>query len=127
MHKGVPTKIHESIGFILLTIILLLQGLLGGGIGALVSAILVVFFGTTALEANAMKRKTSLLLNVVIVVSLLNSGLINYKFGTVGMAGGLIGGYIGSRTALKKGDGFARYALLIFMFVSGIWLIVTAN
>jgi uncharacterized membrane protein YfcA len=126
LKKGQPTKVHQAFGALFICGVLLLQGLLGGGIGSMVSAILIIFFGTTALEANAMKRKTSLVLNVVIVASLLGSGLINYKFGLFGMAGGLIGGYIGSRTALKKGDEFARYALLVFMLLSGIWLIVTA-
>ncbi len=119
-------QISKVLGAISLAFILFLQGILSGGIGSLVSAIFIVFFGTTALEANILKRKASLVLNVVIVVSLLGSGLINYKFGFFGMAGGLLGGYVGSRIAIKNGDEFAKYALLVFMVVSGVWLVVTA-
>jgi uncharacterized membrane protein YfcA len=113
-------------GAILMAIVLLLQGLLGGGVGALVSVVMVVFFGKTALEGNIMKRKTSIVLNIVIVASLFTSGLINFTYGFAAMAGGLIGGYMGSMTALKKGDEFALKTMIIFMLVSGIWLIAAA-
>lgn len=123
--SGVSNR-QWAVGTVLLATILLLQGIISGGVGAMVGGILVVFFGIGALKANVMKRKTSVVLNTVVVLSLLGSGLINYKYGLFGMAGGLIGGYIGSRAALKKGDDFARYALLVFMAVSGIWLLATA-
>jgi len=42
------------------------------------------------------------------------------------MAGGLLGGFLGSHIAIKKGDNFAKYTLLVFMIVSGAWLVVTA-
>lgn len=117
----------EIVGTIILAVVLLLQGILSGGIGSLVSVIFIVFFGVTALEANVLKRKASLVLNIVVVASLLTSGLINFTYGLFGMAGGFLGGYAGSHIALRKGEGFAKYALLVFMIVSGIYLIATAN
>jgi uncharacterized membrane protein YfcA len=65
-------------------------------------------------------------LDVVVLAGLLGSGLKNYKYGLIGMAGGLSGGYIGSKFALREGEKFARYALVVFMLVSGIWLITSA-
>jgi uncharacterized membrane protein YfcA len=44
----------------------------------------------------------------------------------IGVAAGLSGGYIGSKFALREGEKFARYALMVFMVVSGIWLIASA-
>jgi uncharacterized membrane protein YfcA len=126
LHRHRPNRIQQAIGGVLMAITLFLQGILGGGIGSLTSVIMIVFFGTTALESNAMKRKASLVLNIAIVGSLLGSGLINYKYGLFGMAGGLLGGYVGSKQAIKRGEDFARYALLAFMVVSGIWLIISA-
>lgn len=120
------SPIGKAFGTLLLTIILLLQGILSGGIGALVSAIFIIFFGLSALEANVMKRKSSIVLNGVVVAALITSGLINFSYGFAGMAGGLIGGYIGSRIAIKQGENFARYALMLFMVVSAVWLIATA-
>lgn len=126
LRKRTPTKLSRIIGSVALAVILLLQGILSGGIGSLVAGIMIIFFGLTALEANVMKRKSSIVLNLVVVLSLLGSGLINFKLGLFGMAGGLLGGYIGSRTALKKGESFARYALILFMSVSGVWLLASA-
>lgn len=124
--KPIPTKSLKAIGTVLMVIILLLQGVLSSGVGALVSAILIIFFGKSAIEANILKRKSSIVVSGVVVLALFTSGLINFRFGFAAMAGGLIGGYLGSKTALKKGDNFARYALMIFMVISGIWLIVSA-
>lgn len=120
------SSVGKSAGTVLLTAVLLLQGILSGGIGSLVSAIFIIFFGLSALEANVMKRKSSIVLNTVVVVALFGSGLINFSYGFAGMAGGLIGGYAGSRIAIKKGENFARYALMLFMSVSGVWLIVSS-
>jgi uncharacterized membrane protein YfcA len=120
------TKLSIVIGSLFLAVALLLQGILSGGIGSLVGAIFMTFFGVSAIEANALKRKASLILNLVIVATLLRSGLINYVYGLSGMAGGLVGGYLGTHYAIKKGDELAKYALLVFMIVSGIWLIASA-
>jgi len=129
-HRGLKSRrpgiISQAFGSVALVVILLLQGILSSGIGSLVSVILILFFGTSALQANIMKRKAAIALNIIVVLGLLSSGLINYRYGLYGMAGGIIGGYIGSRIALREGEAFARWALLGFMFVSGIWLIVTA-
>jgi uncharacterized protein len=106
--------------------VLLLQGTFSSGIGSLVNVFLILFFGFKALEASLIKRQTSIVLDVVVLAGLLGSGLINYKYGLIGMAGGLLGGYVGSRFALHEGEKFARYALMVFMLVSGIWLIASA-
>lgn len=129
-HRGLkrrrPGAISKFFGTIAVTLILLLQGVLSSGIGSLVSVILILFFGSTAIEANVMKRKAAIFLNVIVVAGLVGSGLINYRYGLFGMAGGIIGGYLGSRIALREGEAFARWALLAFMLVSGIWLVLTA-
>jgi uncharacterized membrane protein YfcA len=106
--------------------ILLLQGTFSSGIGSLVNVFLVVFFGFNVLEASLIKRQVSVVLDVVVLAGLLGSGFINYKYGLIGAAGGLMGGFMGSKFALREGEKFARYALMMFMLVSGIWLIATA-
>lgn len=127
VRAGQITKAMQVLGTVALVLVLFLQGIVGGGIGSLVSVIFVLLFGKTFIEANILKRKASLLLNTVIVIGLLSSGLINFKYGLFGMAGGFLGGYAGSHIALKKGDDFAKYALMVFMVVSGVYLIITAN
>lgn len=126
LQSGGVGGLSQTAGSVLLAIVLLLQGILSGGVGAMVSGIFIIFFGVTALEANMLKRKSSLVLNLVVVISLLSSGFINYTYGLFGLVGGLLGGYVGSHIAIKKGDAFAKYALLVFMLISGVWLIASA-
>lgn len=118
--------LQRTSGGLVLAIVLFLQALLSSGVGALVSVIFMIFFGLGAVEASAMKRKTSLILTTVMPLALLGSGLINFTYGAAGIAGGLTGGYIGSRIAIKRGDEFTRYALMILVVISGVWLMVSA-
>lgn len=118
--------ILRLLSLLLIVTILLLQGTFSSGIGSLVNVFLILFFGFSALEASLIKRQASVVLDVVVLAGLLGAGLINYKYGLIGMVGGLLGGFIGSRFALHEGEKFARYALMIFMLVSGVWLVVTA-
>jgi uncharacterized membrane protein YfcA len=67
-----------------------------------------------------------LVADIIVLVGLIGAGLINVEYGLIGMAGGLAGGYIGSKFALREGEKFARYALMVFMVVSGVWLIASA-
>jgi uncharacterized protein len=117
----------RALSVLLIVAILLLQGTFSSGIGSLVNVFLILFFGFSALEASLIKRQTSIVLDVVVLAGLLGAGLINYKYGLIGMAGGLLGGYAGSKFALREGEKFARYALMLFMIVSGIYLIATAR
>lgn len=126
LKKAHATKVTKTVGLTLLAIVLFVQGILSSGVGALTSAIFILFFGMTPLEANVMKRKTSLILTTVMPIALLATGLINFTYGLCGIAGGLCGGYLGSHVAIKKGENFARYALLVFMTFSGVWLVLSA-
>lgn len=120
------SDLQKVLGGLVLAVVLFLQALLSSGVGALVSVIFMIFFGLGAVEANAMKRKTSLILTTVMPLALLGSGLINFTYGVMGIAGGLAGGYIGSRIAIKRGDEFTRYVLLILVIISGVWLMASA-
>lgn len=125
LNKSVASTAGRIFGSLALVVVLLLQGVLSGGIGSLVSPIFIVFFGMTVLQANIMKRKASILLNGVVVAALLGSGLINFTYGLCGVAGGLVGGYIGSSITIRKGENFARWALILFMVISGLWLVLS--
>jgi uncharacterized membrane protein YfcA len=111
-------------GYGVLCAVLFLQGMLGGGIGTLSSVVFIVFFGTTALQANMLQRIVGIVLNIAVVAVLLRSSLIVYSYGIAAGIGALIGGYIGSKIALKQGNKFAKYALVIFMAIAGVALIL---
>jgi uncharacterized membrane protein YfcA len=119
--------IVQGLGLLVIIGLMLLQGIFASGVGSLINVFLIAVFGITVLEANLIKRKASLVSDIFSIAALLGASLINYKLGLIGMAGGLCGGYIGSKFALREGEKFARYALMVFMVVSGIYLITTAG
>lgn len=120
-------QLLQGAGFGLIICLMLLQGIFASGVGSLINVVLIAVFGVSVLETNLIKRKASLVTDVIVIAGLAGSGLINFKYGLIGAAAGLMGGFIGSRFALHEGEKFARYALMFFMVVSGIWLIATAN
>jgi uncharacterized protein len=118
--------VFQSFGLLAITGAKLLQGIFSSGVGSLVNVFLILFFGFSPLEASVIKRKASIVLDAVVLAGLLGASLINYHYGVIIMAAGILGGFIGSRFAIKEGENFARYALIVFMLVSGVWLVATA-
>jgi uncharacterized membrane protein YfcA len=123
-HRG--DVILMGLGLAAVVGLMLMQGIFASGIGSLINVILIAAFGISALEANFIKRRASIVTDVVSIAALLGAGLINYRYGLIGAVAGFSGGFIGSKLAIKSGEKFARYALIVFMLVSGIWLITSA-
>ncbi|HLG90968.1 MAG TPA: sulfite exporter TauE/SafE family protein [Candidatus Saccharimonadales bacterium] len=117
----------KAIGGVLMSAVLFMQGVFSGGIGSLNNILLISFFGLSTLQANATRRMVTLSLNTFVIIALaVTTDFIIYQLAVVGILGSFIGGYTGSRVALRRGEMFAKYALAAFMFVSGIILLVTA-
>ena len=125
--KRKTSRLRQKIGYASLAAVLLMQGVFGGGVGTLLSAVLIYFFGTAAIEANMLQRILTLVLNVVIVTLLVHTNLIFLDYGSAGLLGALVGGFLGSKIALQKGEQFAKVGLMIFMAIAGISLIATAK
>ncbi len=120
-------QIVQGLGFAAIIVLMLLQGIFASGVGSLINVVLIAVFGISVLETNLIKRKASLVSDVVVLAGLAGTGLINVEYGFIGMAAGLSGGFIGSKFALHEGERFARYALVAFMLISGVWLVATAH
>jgi uncharacterized membrane protein YfcA len=121
-----PSLARKSLGGILLTISLFLQGTFSGGLGSLVNIVLMGMLGMTASEANITKRWSQLVLNITIIFGVIGSGLIIWPIVAVGIGASLVGSYIGGRMAVKKGDTFVVNVMLLLMLTSGLVLIFGA-
>jgi hypothetical protein len=119
-----PTGLQKSIGSILLAVSLFLQGVFSGGLGTLVNIVLMGFLGMSAIEANITKRLSQVVLNVVIILGVLGSGLIYWPVVFIGMITATLGGYIGGHLALKKGDEFIMTIMIGLMVLSALLLII---
>lgn len=119
--KSLPTTyLKEVIGYVLYFINLVLQSAFGTGIGMTVSLILMGFFGFTALEAIATRRIPGFILSLASLLAYMASGIVNYGHGIAVFFGMLIGGYIGSHVAIKKGNSFVKWAMVALVTTLGI-------
>jgi uncharacterized protein len=111
-----PTYI-KVIGCVLLSIGILLQAALGSGIGSVQMVILMACFGMTALTASATRRAIQLVVATISLAVFIVAGLVDYKYGLVGLVTSFAGGFLGAHIAVKKGD---RFILNIFAITSAI-------
>ncbi len=107
----------EIIGFVLLTLSVLLQAALSAGIGSLQLVVMMGCFGMTAITANATRRFMQLTVAVVSLLVLIIAGLIDYDFAVVSFVTSLIGGYIGAHIAVKKGN---KFVINLFAITSAL-------
>lgn len=129
LHKpGKPqqelSKVRQGIGFVALILALGLQAVFSGGLGTLVIITLITLLGLSPLDANVTKRTSQVLLNSAIVLGVLASGLIVWKVAVIGTVTCLLGGYIGSKVAVKRGDEFVKRILIIFVFIAALELLL---
>lgn len=107
----------KIVGLVLLALAVLLQAAFGAGIGALQLVILMGFFGMTALTASATRRAMQLVVATVSLIVFISAGLVDYKFGLVGLVTSFAGGFIGAHIAVKKGN---RFIINLFAITSAI-------
>ena len=114
------------LNFLGLSIYLLVQiftGFFGGGTGPIIFYTLMIFFGFTIIEANATQVIPVLILYLSSLIIFALNGIIDYKIGTVLLAGMAIGGYLGAHLALKKGNKWIKGLFAVVVIISGIRLL----
>lgn len=121
-----PTRKHKSIGYILYTGVLFLQGIFSGGVGGLAVYVLTLLFGTSKIETMATRRVIVAVMSPIAVIALLIGGFINVGLGLIGLATAFVGTYIGSRFVLKRSERFVTFAMAVTIFISSIALLVSA-
>lgn len=121
-----PSKKKQGVGYVVYSFFLSLQALFGTGVGALSTFALTLLLGTTKLEANATKRAVTSVMVPVTFLGLLIAGYVSIVHGILLFFTGFVGTHIGTKIALKKGEVFVTYAMVILSVVSGAWLLSDA-
>jgi uncharacterized protein len=121
-----PTRKHRSIGYILYSIVLFLQGIFSGGVGSLAIYVLALLFGTSKLETMATRRAVVAVLSPITLISLFIGGFVSVWLGIVGLIAAFIGTVIGTKIVLKRSDTFISIVMATTIFISSIALLVTA-
>lgn len=99
-------------------------GYFGAGIGILMLAVL-GFMGLTNIHTmNGLKNWGGLCMNAVAAALFAASGIVNWPVALAMAAGGLLGGYAGSRMAQRVGQQPVRRAITVIGFASFLYLLL---
>jgi uncharacterized membrane protein YfcA len=123
LQPGMRSKRSVRIGYTVYAIILLASSL-GSGLATLLFLPLMFLMGLTALQANALRRVLMLIQAVLIFCLVMPKNYIVWSYALASLVGCYLGGYVGTKLALKKGDQFIKYGLAVVMVVSGLALLI---
>lgn len=123
IHAMSTTRKRTAIGYFLYFLVMLYGGFFGGGAVVLAIYVLVSCFGMTYIEGNATDFIPWLFLSITAFIVYLSHGLVNFELGLAMLPGMYIGGILGSRTALEKGNVWVRGVFIIVVVASSIKLL----
>ena len=95
-------------GYILYFFTQVFGAFFGGGAATIAIFVLVSSFGLTIIEASATAMLPSLILNTIVLLIFGLNGIIEYDLGIALFLGMMLGGWMGARTAVKKGNAWVK-------------------
>lgn len=123
LQPGARSRKSILLGYVVYAIILFASSL-GGGLATLLFLPLMFLMGLSAMQSNALRRVLMLIQAVIAFLVLLPKGYIIWSYALAALIGCYIGGHIGTKIALKRGDNFIKYSLAAVMIVSGLILLM---
>lgn len=91
------------------------DGFFGPGTGTFLILLLTWLIGMDMVSASGTAKPVNLASNVAALVSFISSGYVVYKLAVPAMLCSVVGGYLGSSMALKKGAKLIRGMMLVVM------------
>lgn len=123
LQPGERSRKSILIGYIVYAVILFASSL-GGGLATLLFLPLMFLMGLSALQSNALRRVLMLIQAVIAFLMLLPQGYIIWGYALAALIGCYLGGHIGTKIALKRGERFIKYGLATVMVISGLVLLI---
>ncbi len=118
---GNAEKAERKPGWIQLFFFFLI-GLYGGfiqvGVGYFLLAALVLVAGFDLVKANALKVWVVLLYTPFALVVFIKNGQVDWAFGLTHAIGNILGAYIASNMAVKRGSGFVKWVIIIVIMIT---------
>jgi len=115
---------HWLLALVIGAVVGLWDGLIGPGTGVFFVIGLVGLLGYEFLTATTMAKLANLATNIAALIVLGSAGHILWGIGGCMAAGNLVGGAIGSRMAVRRGNSFIRNVFLVAIVIIEITLIV---
>lgn len=123
--KEIPvSKGRNVLTFVIFVAIGFYGGFIQAGVGFFLLAGLVLGAGIDLVRANAYKVLITLLYTVLALGVFILNHQVNYIFGISMGAGSMLGAWIATHVAVKRGAGFIRWFLLACVFVFAVKLLV---
>ena len=120
-----PTTNHQPLTTIFQLIIAFYGGYFGAGIGILMLASLQFYRLQDIHQMNAVKTVLAASINAVAFILFIFSGKIVWELALLMLTGGIIGGYVGARLALKVSSNHLRKWIIGFAWVMTVMFFVT--
>ena len=118
-------RIRRYLGYILALITEFIVFFVGSGTGIFITLNHIRVAGFEMLKSNALKRFTGIFIIPFMMVPLFLNDLIIIKYIPAMFLGGLLGGYVGSKIAIKKGNKFVKTVLIIITLISAVRIILS--
>ena len=120
LHRHFPNANgYYNLGLALQLLIAFYGGYFGAGIGILLLAVLQMLGLSNIHEMNALKTLLATFINLATVIIYIIEGQIIWHLAFIMIAGGILGGYVGTKLALKVPPKYIRW------FVSGVGFVMT--
>lgn len=113
------SKKRKVFGYLFYFLIAILASFLGG-LGPITMGIVIWFLGLSIIKANATDLFAYFIYSLVSITIFAFNGIIDYKIGMVLLIGMLIGGYLGARTAIKKGNKWVKIIFMVVVIASSV-------
>lgn len=124
VHNKKTSQLQNQLGYFMYFLMMIYGGFFGGGVGIFLIYTLIYFFGMTYSEAIATYFFPWFILTITVLAVFLFNGLVVYRLGVPMGAGMYIGGLIGAKHVLRKGDGWVRVILVVMIVASATKLLV---
>ncbi|MGA2736223.1 MAG: sulfite exporter TauE/SafE family protein [Bryobacteraceae bacterium] len=113
-----PTRAAEIAGFALTFILGIYGGFFSGGYVTVLTAVYVVLFRMTFVEAVATTKLINVFSSGVATVVFMGHGLVDYRLGALLGAAMFLGALIGARFAIRLGNDWLRR-----IYLTAVWLL----
>jgi len=117
------SKFYKNLGYSAYFLVAIYDAFFGAGAGLVAIYVIVFALGLPLIESMALDRTSSALSAVLATAIFAYFGIINYQVGIVLFIGMMLGGYVGTHTAIKKGNKFVKLAFTIIVIISALKLI----
>lgn len=119
------SKHSQTIGFILLALLLLASSFITSSLfSILIAIVLSQLFDMSIMQGTVVRRMIGIVQSAVIFAVLFWLGNFVWQHALAGILGGIIGSYFGTRFAIKRGENFAKYTLAGGAALSAILLLI---